>query len=668
MASGSTNTDYQYDLDDSTFEIDSPSVANDELIVETTPARQPVRGQAPATVEDELDYYRKKAIHQDILIFEMRALLQSGKGFGNILNLRELLDNFMAVVQEKYGAINSTVLLRDDLEPGQDFYRVRAFTGLESEFLMNDASSESLFMFKFPKDNGLLWQIIRQGNVFSVRDLQKDPRFDTAWRQWHLGILHSDLWCPLIKNGEVLGILTLGEKYDGRQISESEFPFLQELASIATTNIDSTLKYEKNHRILRNIQTLYDVNQQLANVNDFKRLCIETLSTAVDAVSAQKGNLMLLNKTTGKLEIKVVWGNIPRQVRDDINDGITTTKSFNIGEGIAGQCAAERRPIRKNDKKYIEQIGKNVVYCICCVPLMRGDEVEGVIALTNKVTTNEEGVRVLDQIGRFSEEDVSLCQGLADQAAVNLHKSRLYNKSITDEMTGLYNTRHFEDTLLSLMDEAAHTDKPLCLAVSDIDHFKKFNDTHGHKAGDAVLQTVARVMESCIRPGTGDLVFRYGGEEFCMLMPNTDPETAAELMELYRKRVESHIVTHDNKDMSVTVSIGISCAPRDSRNEKKLFERADECLYVAKDNGRNQVNTYFQGLKLRYGQKVDLTLLKQVMQDEKQDADSGDSPAKADAPAAQSSKPARKNKAKKAPTSDAQAGKNGNSNNAKRKD
>lgn len=613
---GSANAEQNYDIDDSTFEIDSPSVANDELLVKTTPARQPKRGHGPASVEDELDYYRKKAIHQDILIFEMRALLQSGKGFGDILNLKELLSNFMAVVREKYGAINSTVLLRDHLEPGKNYYRVKAFSGLESEFLLSDSTNESLYMFKFPQDNGLLWQIIRQGNVFSVRDLQRDARFDTAWHKWHLGILDSDLWCPLIKNGEVLGILTLGEKHDGSQISEDEYPFLQELASIATTNVDSTLKYEKNHRILRNIQTLYDVNQQLAHVNDFKRLCTETLSTAVDAVSAQKGNLMLLNKETGKLEIKVVWGNIPRHVRDDINNGITTTKSFNLGEGIAGKCAAERKPIRKNDKTYIEQMGKNVVYCICCVPLMRGDQVEGVIALTNKVRTNKDGVRVLDQIGRFTEEDLSLCQGLADQAAVNLHKSRLYNKSITDEMTGLYNTRHFEDTLLTMLDDANRTGQSLCLAVSDIDHFKKFNDTHGHKAGDAVLQTVARVMQSCIRSDTGDQVFRYGGEEFCMLLPDTEPEEAAELMELYRKRIESHVVEHDGKEMSVTVSIGISCAPKDSRDEKKLFEKADECLYVAKENGRNQVNTYFQGLKLRFGEKVDVTLLKQVMQDQ----------------------------------------------------
>ncbi len=619
------------EFEDSTFEINSPSVANDEYAEELEPIRA-ARGQTPMRVEDELDYYRRKAIHQDILIFEMRALLQSGKGFGDILNLKELLGNFMSVVREKYGAVNSAILLRDELDQAHKFYRVRSFSGLNKEFSVDGSNFESMYLYKFMQDDGLLWQIIRQGNVFSVRDLQRDPRFDTAWRKWDLGVLESDVWCPLIKNGEVLGVLTLGEKYDGSQISEDEYPFLQELASIATTNIDSTLKYEKNQRILKNIQTLYNVNQQLAHVNDFKRLCVETLATAVDAVSAQKGNLMLLNQETGELEIKVVWGNIPRHVRDDINDGIKATKTFSLGEGIAGQCAAERRPIRKNDKMYIEQVGKNVVYCICCVPLMRGDNVEGVIALTNKVWTNDEGERELDEIGRFTEEDVSLCQGLADQAAVNLHKSRLYNKSITDQMTGLYNTRHFEDSLLSLLDRAAHNDKPLCLAVSDIDHFKKFNDTHGHKAGDAVLQKVALVMQSCIRPDSGDMVFRYGGEEFCMLLPDTDPEEAAELMESYRQRIESHVVTHDGKEMSVTVSVGISCAPKDSRDEKILFERADECLYVAKENGRNQVTTYFQGLKLRYGAKVDLTLLKQVVQADEEPVVSGETSEQADEP------------------------------------
>ena len=90
-----------------------------------------VRGCQPQSVEDELEYYRKKAIHQDILIFEMRALLQSGKGFGNMLDLAELLDNFMAVAREKYSARNSAVLLHDELEPERDYYRVKAFSGLD---------------------------------------------------------------------------------------------------------------------------------------------------------------------------------------------------------------------------------------------------------------------------------------------------------------------------------------------------------------------------------------------------------------------------------------------------------------------------------------------------------------------------------------------------------
>ncbi len=124
-------------------------------------------------VKRELQYYRNKAIEQDIEIFEMRALLQSGKGLSNILNLKQLLETFMAVVREKYSAINTAVLLKDDLENSQDFYRVKAHYGLDDKFIHESGMEESIFMFKFPKNAGLLWQLIQQGNVFSVRDMQR---------------------------------------------------------------------------------------------------------------------------------------------------------------------------------------------------------------------------------------------------------------------------------------------------------------------------------------------------------------------------------------------------------------------------------------------------------------------------------------------------------------
>jgi diguanylate cyclase (GGDEF)-like protein len=549
---------------------------------------------------NELEYFKRKAIEQDIEIFEMRALLQSGKGLSNILNLKQLLDTFMAVVREKYSAVNTAVLLKDDLENSEHCFRVKAHYGLDEKFRHPSGLEESIYMYKFPKNNGLLWQLIQQGNVFSVRDMQGGPRFKHAWKQWNIDTLKSDVWCPLIKSGEVLGILTIGEREDGSQIPESDYAFIQELASIAITNIDSTLKYEKNERILKNIQTLYDVNQQIANVNDFKKLCIQTLSKAVDVLMTQKGNLMIFNKITRKLEIRVVWGNIPVSVRDEINNGLVETKSFNLGEGVAGICAESKKPIRVNDRMSIPQVGQHEVFCMASVPILYGNELEGVINMTNKVMVDENGNKVLDPLGRFTEEDVSLLLGLADQAAVNLNKTRIYSQSITDRMTGLHNSRYFEQVFFDQTSESVITGKPMTLSIVDIDRFKQFNDQHGHSAGDEVLKHVAKIFESIARQNTGDIAFRYGGEEFCMILPETSPVEAMAIMESFRAKVASSALIHGDKKLEVTVSVGMASSILDGTETKEIFERADEALYACKHGGRNQVRHCANGRKVQY--------------------------------------------------------------------
>ena len=544
----------------------------------------------PRSLDEQLDYWKGKAAELDKSVFEMRSLLQSGKGFSEILNIDALLSAFMAVCRERYGAVNSTVLLLDDLDPDNVFFRVRAHCGLPPRYVA-EGVEEELLMFRLPHDNGLLWQLIHQGDVFSVRDMNKRPRFKVAFQQWLLHVLESDVWVPLMRGGEVLGILTLGECNDGAQIPENEYAFLQEIAAVAATNIDSTLKYEKNERILNNLRTLYDVNQQLANVNDFKHLTIETLATAVSALRAQKANLMLYDPTTDRLEIKVVWGNLPKSVRDKINNGLMETKPFAMGEGVSGQAAELGRPVRINDRNRIEQVGRNVVYCILAAPLMYGDQVMGVMTLTNKVR-DEDGQLELDPLGRFGADDEQLLLGLADQAASNLHKARLYNASITDRMTGLFNTRHFESMFEQHLVRAREMGQPMALAVSDIDHFKRFNDTYGHKAGDAVLIKTAHILRDMVREGTLDGAFRYGGEEFCMLLPDTDATTAGAIMEDYRQRIEAMSLDYEGQILKVKVSVGIaeSSAQLDSR--KTIFEAADKALYASKDGGRNTVTVH----------------------------------------------------------------------------
>ncbi len=559
------------------------------------------RVDGPSTdLQNALEYYKRKAFEQDIEIFEMRALLQSGKWLSNILNLRQLLETFMAVIREKYSAVTTSVLLKDDLESAQDFYRVKACHGLDDRFIHPSGLEESIIMFKFPKNNGLLWQLVQQGSVFSVRDMQHGPRFKHAWRQWNLDVLQSDVWCPLVKSGEVLGILTIGAREDGTQIPEDYFAYIQELASIAVTNIDLTMKYEKNERILKNIQTLYDINQQIANVNDFKKLCLETLNRAVEALMTQKGNLMIFNKETQKLETRVVWGDIPTNVRDEINNGLLETKSFDLGEGVAGQCAMSRKPIRVNDRSQIPQVGQHTAFCIASVPILYGNELEGVINMTNKVMIDENGNKVLDPLGRFTEEDIALMLGLADQAAVNLNKTRLYSQSITDRMTGLYNTRFFEQMLFDYYNQSLAKEQPLTIAILDIDHFKKLNDVHGHAAGDKMLKHVAWIIQEFTRDDDEVMAFRYGGEEFCLLFPNTSPEDAMSITERLRERVEQLRVSHLTSELTATASIGLATSARDSEDCKELFERADEALYACKHGGRNQVRHFAGGAKIRY--------------------------------------------------------------------
>ncbi len=535
----------------------------------------------------QLRHIEDKAATLDNLVFQMRALLQSGKGFSEILDLSTLLEAFMAVCRERYASINSAVLLLDDLDPENVFYRVRGYFGLPDNFIDEHDIEEEMFLFRIPHNQGLLWQLIHQGDVFAVRDMRKLPRFETAFRKWNLGVLQSDVWVPLMRGSSVLGILTLGECEDGSQIAESDYAFLEEIAAVAATNIDSTLKYEKNARILNNLRTLYDVNQQLAQVNDFKQLTIEILATAVEALKAQKANLMLLNPETERLEIKVVWGNIPESTRDAINEGRMETKSFALGEGVAGRAAKTRKPVRVNDRSKIDQMGRNVVYCIISVPLIYGNEVKGVMTLTNKVKEGEEGNLELDTLSRFGEDDEQLLLSLADQAAGNLNKAVLYSASITDRLTGLHNARHFESRFAELVDKSQKAELPLCLAVTDIDHFKKFNDTYGHKAGDFVLHETAKIFQQTVREGTPDQCFRYGGEEFCMTLPETPMEDAVKTLEEFRKNIEAATFDWDNQELKVTVSIGLSCSDEHT-HAISMFEGADRALYASKSNGRNQ--------------------------------------------------------------------------------
>ena len=167
---------------------------------------------------------------------------------------------------------------------------------------------------------------------------------------------------------------------------------------------------------------------------------------------------------------------------------------------------------------------------------------------------------------------------------------RLELLSITDGLTKLYNHRHFQDELARAFEESARYQRPLSLAIIDLDFFKKVNDTYGHAIGDEVLKAVAQMFQASIR--STDLAARYGGEEFAVMMPETDLDDGIAFAEKIRSLVETTSIETQAGSISVAVSIGVSTVPHPKiHSAKELIVSADKALYRAKKGGRNQVQS-----------------------------------------------------------------------------
>jgi diguanylate cyclase (GGDEF)-like protein len=164
----------------------------------------------------------------------------------------------------------------------------------------------------------------------------------------------------------------------------------------------------------------------------------------------------------------------------------------------------------------------------------------------------------------------------------------LCDLSSRDALTGLANRRSFEAALGREIDRVARSGEPALLLLLDIDHFKRVNDTHGHHAGDVVIQAVAESLNECVRPM--DLTARIGGEEFAIILPNCPPAFGQTVAERLRERIERRSITIGmGQQLGVTVSVGGAFAPQWVRSSPALWiERADLQLYRAKSEGRNR--------------------------------------------------------------------------------
>ncbi len=214
------------------------------------------------------------------------------------------------------------------------------------------------------------------------------------------------------------------------------------------------------------------------------------------------------------------------------------------------------------------------------VPLMIGHKILGILRLDS---IHED---------HFTMANLRFLTTIADLAAVAIENAQLYEHledlAVKDSLTGLYLRRCLMDRFPEELSRQLRAKRDLSLLMIDLDEFKKYNDEFGHTAGDIVLKTVGQLLKKTFRDA-GDLVCRYGGEEFCVLLPDYPKEKAVHLAEAFRKKVERQAITLRRQDTKVTVSIGVATFPQDARLKEELIAKADEALYKAKKTGRNKV-------------------------------------------------------------------------------
>lgn len=184
----------------------------------------------------------------------------------------------------------------------------------------------------------------------------------------------------------------------------------------------------------------------------------------------------------------------------------------------------------------------------------------------------------------LSQQNAELKQRLAD---IERLKNRIKEQAIRDPLTNLFNRRFLNEFMERELAQARRNQKPLSLVMLDLDHFKQLNDQYGHQTGDMVIEMVAKNLLRQSR--RTDILFRYGGEEFLVVLPNTTDQQAKHLAENWRLQVQAARVQAKHQTIHVTVSAGIACYPEHGTTAFNLIQAADEALYQAKAAGRNQV-------------------------------------------------------------------------------
>jgi diguanylate cyclase (GGDEF)-like protein len=424
-------------------------------------------------------------------------------------------------------------------------------------------------------DGPIGWAALNKKTFFQQNRTEGTTYFVTKKKP----VARSLLAVPIMDKERLEGILSVESEHVNYFSEDAEQALLSFAAQIAQTIRMARLAKEREEVAIE-FQAFYHASKELSATIEFDEI-IDKLHVLCAEIVPYDFSAVAVWQDPGEVYSVYQWSDQKEAplIRNDLaNNGHSWISWFLINR--------EEPFILTKNQLQLQQM-----------PLLyEGEELGGLhtfLAAPMRHQQKRIGALVLGsaQEEAFSSHQARVISILCNQAAVSLENSAIIHKmeelAITDGLTGLYNHRYFQDAFQQELERAERQNQKLTLLIMDIDHFKGFNDSFGHPAGDFILKSLAVLLKKNARKI--DVLARYGGEEFAALLPAIDKKNARRTAERWRKNVQRTTFKSSGQSFAITLSIGFATYDEDGKSKMELIQKADRGLYDAKENGRNQV-------------------------------------------------------------------------------
>jgi diguanylate cyclase (GGDEF)-like protein len=433
-------------------------------------------------------------------------------------------------------------------------------------------------------DQGVIGRTYRTGQTQNVPDIYVDPDYFQGTGTSS----QSELAVPIKHHETVIGVLNI-ESDQLNDFSARDISLAESLVDAISLAIANAYQYaetqsELNERkrtaeILRRqkdyLETLHQISLDLLNQRNVDDLLNAIINNATRLLDAPYGDLDIVEGDVMITKAYTENQNFERDLRTPRGQaGAASWQAYDTRQVVLIDDYATW-PYRHPAFDVIP------LHATIIVPLISGDECLGVFSLARSEPGHP-----------FTPDEVQLTTLFAQQAALALNNAQLHDalhqESIRDPLTGLFNRRFMEESLTKELSRAQRKSLPLVIVIFDLDHLKDINDTFGHSAGDDALRNLSLLLKARIR--AGDIACRYGGDEFVVILPESQLDDVYQRMEGLRKDIKQSTLRHGETTISsLAISVGIAEYPRHGSTFETLLKAADQALYRAKNNGRDQV-------------------------------------------------------------------------------